>query len=82
MSTQRFSTGKRFRWENTVYEIKRLLPEGVIQIEAIADGATLCVEQERLVQALFGGTLYFESTSASAKPKQKPDQSAVQGAVA
>lgn len=73
MSTQRFSTGKRFRWENTVYEIKRLLPDGKIQLEALADGTTLIVEQERLAQALFSETLFFESVRAPAPQKQKPD---------
>jgi putative transposase len=73
MSTQRFSTGKRFHWENTVYEVKRLLPEGQIQIEALAEGVTLSVAQEQLVQALFAGALYFESAKTSGHPKQTSD---------
>jgi putative transposase len=73
MSTQRFSTGKRFRWENTVYEVKRLLPEGQIQIEALAEGATRSVAQEQLVQALFSGTLYFETPKTPTHLPPRPD---------
>jgi len=63
MSRQRFSSGARFRWQDTAYQIVRLLPDGRANIENILTGVTLVVEISTLVQALFTAELHFVSTN-------------------
>jgi putative transposase len=59
MSTQRFSTGKYFHWQDTTYEVKRLLPEGKLQIENVLTADVMIVDISTLVEALFDGDLRF-----------------------
>lgn len=68
MSRQRFSSGARFRWQDTTYQIVRLLPGGQANIENILTGAISVVEVSTLVKALFAGELYFVSKNALALP--------------
>jgi len=68
MSRQRFSSGARFRWQDTTYQIVRLLPGGQANIENILTGAISVVEVSTLVHALFAGELYFVSENALALP--------------
>lgn len=67
MSAQRFTTGKRFLWKDREYEVKRLLPNGRINIEEIATGGLLTVAYSELVRALFDGELRFEIVGRQAK---------------
>jgi len=59
MSAQRFSTGRCFHWQDTTYEIRRLLPEGNLSIEDVLTGDAVVVELSTLVKALFDGQLCF-----------------------
>lgn len=59
MSAQHFSTGKQFRWQGELYEVKRLLPNGEINIEVVKTGATVVKPIREIVEALFGGELFF-----------------------
>jgi putative transposase len=68
MSRQRFSSGARFRWQETTYQIVRLLPGGQANIESILTGATLVVETSVLVHALFAEELHFVSENAPVLP--------------
>jgi hypothetical protein len=64
MSKQRFSSGTRFRWQDTTYQVVRLLPDGQANIESILTGVTSVVELCVLVHALFAAELYFVSKNA------------------
>jgi putative transposase len=59
MSAQRFSTGKQFIWQGTVYEVKRLLPRGMISIENVQTAESHIVPFADLAQDLFAGELHF-----------------------
>lgn len=59
MSAQRFSTGKQFVWRDVVYEVKRLLPGGMIDIERVQTAESHIVPFADLAQALFAGELRF-----------------------
>lgn len=59
MSSQRFSTGKCFRWQGVTYEVQRLLAESKLRIENLLTGEALLVEVSTLVKALFNGELEF-----------------------
>lgn len=59
MSTQRFSTGKYFHWQDATYEVKRLLPKGKLRIEDILTADVMIVDISTLVEALFDGDLRF-----------------------
>ncbi|MBN2258848.1 MAG: hypothetical protein JW704_13710 [Anaerolineaceae bacterium] len=59
MSTQRFSTGKYFHWQDTTYEVKRLLPEGKLRIENVLTGDVIVIDISTLIEALFAGDLRF-----------------------
>lgn len=65
MSRYRFSSGARFRWQGTTYQIIRLLPLGQANIENILSGATLIVEISTLIQALFACELHFVSKNGN-----------------
>lgn len=67
MSMQRFSSGTRFRWQHTTYEVMRLLPDGQVNIEDLFTGATQVVELSSLVRALFDGELQFAVVGKQAK---------------
>ncbi|HEX8229551.1 MAG TPA: DDE-type integrase/transposase/recombinase [Chloroflexia bacterium] len=60
MGTQSFMPGVRFRWGDTSYEFKRLLPDGKANIENILTQAYVTVEITTLTHALFTGELQFE----------------------
>jgi putative transposase len=59
MSARRFSTSSQFIWQNVVYEVKRLLPENMVNIENVQTAAGLIVPFTDLAQALFEGELHF-----------------------
>lgn len=59
MSAERFSVGKRFEWNNATYEVKRLLPEGQINVEEVSSGAVRVESVQILVEALFASHLRF-----------------------
>jgi putative transposase len=59
MSAQRFSIGTQFRWNGTLYEVKRILPDGAINIENVATTALQVVCLSELVASLFQGDLSF-----------------------
>ncbi len=68
MSKRRFSSGARFRWQETTYQVVRLLPGGQANIENILTGVVSTVETNALVCALFAAELYFVSENAPALP--------------
>lgn len=68
MSAQRFSTGKRFHWRDTTYEVRRLLPGSKVRIEEILTGDVAVVELSTLVEALFNGELRFATEGKHARP--------------
>jgi putative transposase len=68
MSAQRFSTGKQFYWHDITYEIKKLLPGGLINVQDLLTGETLCIELSMLVKALFSNELQFTITGKPANP--------------
>jgi len=59
MSAQRFSIGQQFHWNDTLYEVKRLLPDGEVNIENVATSALQVVSLSELVGSLFQGDLSF-----------------------
>jgi len=59
MSAYRFSTGRLFTWQDRLYQVKRLLPDGEINLEDYATGAVLITPIKQLVTDLFGGKLKF-----------------------
>ena len=60
MTAERFVSGKRFNWQGSPFEVKRLLPGNGLNIENISTGAVQIVELSKLVNALFRGELEFE----------------------
>lgn len=77
MSKRRFSSGARFRWQETTYQILRLLPGGQANIENILTRAMSAVEISTLVHALFAAELYFVSENTPAMPNA---QAKIEGA--
>jgi putative transposase len=67
MSAQRFSIGQQFYWNDTLYEVKRLLPAGEVNLENIATSALQVVNLNDLVTALFQGHLTF---AVKGQPKE------------
>jgi putative transposase len=74
MSTQRFSTGKQFVWQGVTYQVKRLLPEGMLSIENIQNTETQVVPFIELAEALFSGELDFlvSNKGNSSQIKRRP----------
>lgn len=68
MSKHRFSSGAKFRWQDTTYQIIRLLPVGQANIENILSGATSVVAISTLVKALFDFELHFFSENGTVLP--------------
>jgi putative transposase len=68
MSKRRFSSGARFRWQETTYQIVHLLPGRQVNIENILTGATSVVEISTLVHALFAAALDFVSENTPVLP--------------
>jgi putative transposase len=73
MSTCRFSTRSRFRWQGIIYEVKRLLPGGQVSIEELLTGTRRVVELSMLVQALFDGELAFVIEGKPARGEVKEE---------
>jgi len=67
MSPCRFSTGQLFTWQDRLYQVKRLLPDGVINLEDYATGAVLIITIKQLVIDLFDGKLKFVIDARSKK---------------
>lgn len=63
MTTHRFSTGTLFRWQDTLYEVKRLLPNQEINFENVASGAVLVKPLTELINAWMHGELVFTQAS-------------------
>ena len=74
MSRQRFSSGARFRWHETTYQVVRLLPGGQASIEEILTGVTSVVETSALVHALFADELQFVSEDGHPLPERAVDE--------
>lgn len=74
MSAQRFSIGQQFYWKGTLYEVKRLLPDGAVNLENIATCALQVVSLSDLVTSLFQGDLSFETQGQRKKPGSTQDQ--------
>ena len=73
MSKRRFSSGARFRWLDTTYQITRLLPVGQANIENLLSGATSVVEISTLVKALFAFELHFVSKNGNGFPEAQEE---------
>lgn len=73
MSTERFSTGKQFRWQGESYEVRRLLPGGNLNVANVRTGETQVVPVGQLVEALFADELQFVGEGRLAKPALKSD---------
>jgi hypothetical protein len=71
MSTERFSAGKQFCWQDEVYEVRRLLPGSNVKIINLRTGETQTVALVQLVKALFAGELRFVIGSQSATQAAK-----------
>ena len=69
-----FSRGARFRWQDTTYQIARLLPGGQANIENILTGAISVVEINTLVYALFAAELHFVSDDAPVLPAAQAER--------
>jgi putative transposase len=59
MSAQRFSVGKQFRWQGETYEVRRLLPDGNLNVVNVQSGEARSVAFIQLVKALWIGELQF-----------------------
>jgi putative transposase len=59
MSAQRFSTSKQFIWQDVIYEVARLLPDNMLNIENVQTAEVRVVTFTELAQALFAGDLRF-----------------------
>lgn len=70
MSAHRFSTGKQFRWRESVYEVKRLLPQAEVNLEEVTSGAIRIVPLHELVTALFAEELIFLDPSRTTKSER------------
>jgi putative transposase len=74
MSAQRFSTGKQFVWQDSVYEVKRLLTGNLLTIENVQTTERQSVPFSALAEALFAGELHFVAesrTASAARPGQQ-----------
>jgi putative transposase len=60
MSTGRFVPGADFEWRGVRYVFRRLLADGVANIEDTSSEAFVSVALSSLVEALFQGELFFE----------------------
>ena len=74
MSAQRFSIGQQFYWNDTLYEVKRLLPEGEVNIENVATCALQVLSLSDLVTSLFHGDLSFVAKGQRKKPDSAQEQ--------
>lgn len=69
MSTTRFSTGKEFTWQGSLYIVKRLLPGHQLHIENLITGQVRLVSFQELVEALVARELAFmENGNAAPGP--------------
>lgn len=59
MTSQRFATGKQIKWQNRVFEIKRLLPNHQVSLENVTSGVPVIANISDLVNDLFSGLLSF-----------------------
>ncbi|HEX8221712.1 MAG TPA: hypothetical protein VF914_21165, partial [Chloroflexia bacterium] len=80
MGTQSFMPGVRFRWGDTSYEFKRLLPDGKANIENILTQAYVTVEVTTLTHALFAGELQFEVAGKVGKMGKAGKSGSTEGA--
>jgi putative transposase len=67
MSAQRFSIGKRFCWQGEIYEVRRVLPDGNLNVTNVRTGETQSVACAQLVKALWANELQFVVDGQSAK---------------
>jgi putative transposase len=59
MSAQRFSIGKQFCWQGETYEVRRLLPDGNLNVINVRTGKARSVAVVQLIKALWVGELQF-----------------------
>jgi putative transposase len=78
MSAQRFSVGKQFCWQGETYEVRRLLPDGNLNVVKLRTGETQSIAFTHLVKVLWAGELQFVVEGQFAKhvpPKDYDDLS-------
>jgi len=68
MPAQRFSRGKRIRWQDTVYEIGIRHEGNILALRDLTTGEEIAVEVAELTTALFNGALEFLVSDAKAAP--------------
>lgn len=75
MSKHFLSSGTRFLWQGTTYQILRVLPTGQVSLENMLSGTTCIVEIPVLTKALFNFELHFISKNEMALPKSRDSKS-------
>ena len=73
MSGQRFNIGKQFCWQDEVYEVRRLLPDGSLNVINLQSGEAQAVVFTQLVEALWAGELQFVIADQPVKPVDQMD---------
>ena len=67
MSAQRFSIGRQFYWQDEIYEVRRLLPDGNLNVINVRTSETQNVTFTQLVEALWACDLQFVVDGQPAK---------------
>ncbi len=74
MGAYRFSTSTRFHWQHVAYEVRRVLPAGLVEIEDIATSMMRPATLSELVTALFQGNLVLDADpSVPSAVRRAPD---------
>ena len=73
MSAQRFSVGKQFHWQGATYEVRRLLPDGNLNVVNVRTGETQTVACTQLVRDLLADELHFVVDGRPVKRASKSD---------
>jgi putative transposase len=71
VSTRRFTIDTEFVWQKTHYNVKRILPDNLIEIESMLDGQCQMVQFQALYRELVNGQLVFiEKAERTPIPKK------------
>jgi putative transposase len=73
MSSERFSTGKQFHWQDEIYVIRRLLPGSNLNVTNVRTGETQTVPVIQLIEALFADELQFVGSGQLSKRAIRSD---------
>lgn len=71
MSAQRFMVGSQFYWQETLYEVKHLLPESRVNLHNLHSGEMVTVLFTDLLKALFADHLHFVQ-NGKVQPEASP----------